>query len=153
MATTFSYITVKNGCNKHTTHVGGGDSLPAGLARFALVCLVFVTMFFLFGHLCCSTCPTWTSCSPFCGTLPCRICWTSWQSLPSWELRQTSSGNADSGADLPGNFPGNSGEEAAVSWVRDLWMYTPSQVRREWGPQPPWGGPCRPSDVLSAAAR
>ena len=101
----------------------------------------------------CGACPGQTSCLPFCGTLPCRICWTSWQSLPSWELRQTSSsGNADSSMDSPGSFPGNSGEEAAVSQVRDLWTYAPSQVRRECGPQPPWGGPRIPSDALSAAA-
>ena len=66
--------------------------------------------------LCCSSCPGWTPCLPFCGTLPCWICWTLWQSLPSWELRQTSSsGDVDSSVDLPWSFPGNSGEEVAES--------------------------------------
>ena len=89
-------------------------------------------------YLCCSICSGWTSCSPFCGTLPYWICWTMWWSLPSWELRQTSSsGDADSSADSPGCFPGNSGEEAARSQMRDLWMYTPSWGRRECHPQPP----------------
>ena len=109
-------------------------------------------VFSFWASLCCGTCPGWTSCSPFHRTLPCLVCWTSWWSLPSWELRQTS-WNADFSMDSPGSFPGNSGEEAVASWVRDLWTYTPSQVRWECGPQSPWGGPRRPSDALSAAAQ